>query len=345
MTILQNVQSEVKCVTLRSQLPKLTSPILIGVAGDSGSGKTTYSNGIRQLIGEDLVATIAMDGYHKEDRDQRKISGRLPLDPGANHLDLLASHLRDLKAGKTVEIPIYNHQTGKFDPPVPLESKPIIIVEGLHALYPEFLSLLDFSIYVDPGNDVKWKWKWERDIIKRGHRAETLAEEMLKREAAYKRWLDFQKTDATVVIKVQESQLKNFDRFGLESKIPNDCQRIELIVEPALIPLPNVLLPFDLARVLEAKQPPFLLMAVPTTYWGRSVMRIHLDGVFSQETIKELESNIVAYTGIPVKEVIHDSLNLAEEKEDFNATQFAQLLITWRFLELINYRLSQLQLS
>jgi phosphoribulokinase len=295
------------------------------------------------LIGEDLVATIAMDGYHKEDRDRRKLTGRLPLDPDANYLDLLVSHLKALKMGKTVDIPIYNHHTGKFDPPVPLAPQPIIIVEGLHALYPEFLSILDFSIYVDPSNDVKWKWKWERDIIKRGHRAETLAEEMLKREAAYKRWLDFQKTSATVVIKIFNSQLRGYDRLGMESRLPEDCQKVELLVEPAEIPLPNVLLPFDLARMLEAKQAPFLLMAVPVTYWGRSVMMIHLDGVFSSETIGELEANIVSYTGIPIQEGMGELTDPASTKE-YNATQFAQLLITWRFLELVNYRIAQAHL-
>ena len=100
-----------------------------------------------ELIGSDLVKTIAMDGYHKEDRDERSISGILPLDPNANHLDLLAHHLNQLKEGKVAYIPIYNHNTGQFDAPVALEPTPIVIIEGLHALYPELLSFLDFRIY------------------------------------------------------------------------------------------------------------------------------------------------------------------------------------------------------
>lgn len=74
---------------LRDRLNQLQAPIIVGVSGDSGSGKTTFSNEISRLLGSDIVSTICMDGYHKEDREQRQKSGRLPLDPDANHLDLL----------------------------------------------------------------------------------------------------------------------------------------------------------------------------------------------------------------------------------------------------------------
>jgi phosphoribulokinase len=330
-TIEPTPSNQPACITLRSQLSQLRYPVIIGVAGDSGSGKTTYSDGIRRLIGTDIVDTIAMDGYHKEDREQRKTSGRLPLDPDANHLDLLREHLTQLKQGKTVDVPIYNHATGFFDPPVPFAPKPIIIVEGLHALYPELLPLLDFSIYVDPDHDVKWQWKFERDVKRRGHRAETLVEEMLKREAAYKRWLDFQKTSADVVIKIFNSRLKEFSRHEFTGQLPEGYYKVELIVLPAPAPLPTLPLPFDLAAMMNANQSPFLLTAVPCTYWGRNVMIIHIDGVLSQQTIAELERHIVDFTGIPIERAI-----VKREREQVSATEFAQLLVAWRFLEQVS---------
>lgn len=330
----------IQCATLRSQLQNWHSPIMIGVAGDSGSGKTTYSNGIRRLIGIDLVSTIAMDGYHKEDRDQRRLSGRLPLDPDANHLDLLRQHLQALKRGESVEIPIYNHATGKFDPPVPLSPAPIIIVEGLHALYPELLDELDFKIYVDPDHDVKWQWKFERDVKKRGHRAENLTEEMLQREAAYKRWLDFQKTNATIVIKIGTSRLQDFARHQFTGNLPQNCYKVELIVEPAPDPLPSVPLPFDLATMLAANQPPFLVAAVPCIYWGRPSTIVHIDGVLPQAAILELKNQIVDYTGIPLHEALEGDPYAIPEHEAVSATQFTQLLVTWRFLELVNARIT-----
>lgn len=336
-----NNQAQTTCTHLRSLLQQIKQPIIIGVAGDSGSGKSTYSDGIRRMLGTDIVKTIELDGYHKENREQRRISGRLPLDPEANHLDLLQEHLKALIQGNPVKVPIYNHGTGEFDPPKPFAPAPIIIVEGLHALYPELLPLLDFTIFVDPDRPVKWQWKYERDVKKRGHLAEELQEEMLRREAAAKRWIDFQKTNANIVIKIFPSALETFARHAFTAKLPMGCYKVELIVEPAKMPLPNLPLPFDFAAMLEANQSPFMLVSVPSVYWGRQVVIIHVDGLLSQETIAKLEEQIVTYTGIPVKEGIQTQ-NSPLLQQQVSATQFAQLLITWRFLELVNSRLSEL---
>jgi len=313
--------------TLRDSLKSLKMPIIVGVAGDSGSGKTTFSNGIRRLIGEDLVSTICTDGYHKEDREQRKQSGRLPLDPGANYLDLLAQHLADLKQGKTIEVPIYDHATGQFDPPEVFPPKPIIVVEGLHVLYPQFLPFIDFSLYVDPDREVKWAWKWERDVKKRGHKAEALEQEMLQREAAFLRWIDVQKIDANVVIQVGHSQLDNLLPTRFADTQESKGYRVNLILEPASTPLPSLSIPLDLAAMLELDKPAFLVAAVPFRYWGRTAIAVHIDGNLAPQTISDLETYIVERTGIPLQEAVPQ-----ESYEKVSATYFSQLLIAWRFL-------------
>ena len=312
---------------IRDLLKQLKSPMIVGVAGDSGSGKTTFSNGIRRLVGSDLVSTICTDGYHKENREQRQQSGRSPLDPEANDLDLLAQHLAHLKLGKTIEVPTYNHATGQFDPPVVFSPTPIIVVEGLHVLYPQFLPFLDFSLYVDPDRQVKWGWKWERDIKKRGHKAEALEQEMLQREAAFVRWIDAQKIDANVVIQVGPSQLGNLLPTRFTETQTAQGYRVNLILEPTPTPLPSLSLPFDLAAMLELDQPAFLLAAVPFRYWGRTAIAIHIDGNLAPQTISELERYIVGCTGIPL-----DAAVPQEQYEKVSATYFVQLLIAWRFL-------------
>ncbi|MGE5656921.1 MAG: phosphoribulokinase [Actinomycetota bacterium] len=316
---------------VRDRLKQLHIPIIIGVSGDSGSGKTTFSNGIRRLIGSDLVSTICTDGYHKEDREQRQQSGRLPLDPDANHLNRLEHHLSELKQGKAIEVPIYNHTTGKFDPAEPFSPTPIIIVEGLHVLYPQFLPFLDFTLYVAPEREVKWAWKWERDMKKRGHKAESLEQEMLQREAAFVRWIDAQKIDANVVIQVGHSQLEQFVPARFAETQSSRGYKVSLILEPTQTPLAELSLSFDLATMLEVDRSPFLLAAVPFRYWGRTAIAIHIDGNLSPQTISELENYIVHRTGIPIQDAI-----LQEQYEKVSATHFAQLLITWRFLEQIN---------
>jgi phosphoribulokinase len=325
---------------LRLLLTDIKEPIIIGITGDSGSGKTTYSNGIRRLLGTDIVKTITMDGYHKENRIEREKSGKLPLDPNENKLDLLFKHLTDLKKGLSVNIPVYNHATGMFDPPMVFTPAPIIILEGLHALYPQFLPLLDFRIYVDPTRDVKWQWKYERDVKLRGHEVKPLLEEMFKRESAYKRWIDFQKTDANIVIKILQSKMGDFARYEMTTGLPERCYKVELIIESATDSLPTLQLPFDLASLLHADKPPFLIAAVPSRYWGRKTMVVHIDGVLPEQTISALENHIVEFTGIPVESALPSKFLPAYDQHEVSATQFAQLLIAWRFLEQVNNKIS-----
>lgn len=330
-------------IDFRSRLTKIMSPIIIGMAGDSGSGKTTYSNGIRRLLGTDIVKTITLDGYHKESRAQRLITGKLPLDADENRLDLLEEHLKKLKEGKGIDVPIYNHQTGDFDKPVHFEPSPIIIIEGLHALYPQFLPLYDFKIYVDPSREIKWEWKYQRDLENRGHEIDELTAEMLKREAAYKRWIDFQKTSANVVIKIYKTRINDFAKYEAIKEIPKNCYKVELISEPAESKLPTIPLPFNLSTMLGIDQPPFLLAAVPSLYWGKQVMVVHIDGVLSQETVSALENHIATLTGISVDKMLETQyVTSLPANEQITAVQFAQLLIAWRFMELINHRLNEL---
>src|SRR5271157_2918164 len=89
----------------------------IGVAGDSGSGKTTFTRGVRNIFGDDLVSTITLDDYHGLDRAGRLVAGISPLDPRANRIALLEQDLIQLKRGVPVMKPSYNHATGTFDPP------------------------------------------------------------------------------------------------------------------------------------------------------------------------------------------------------------------------------------
>lgn len=336
---LTDLSSHPACLLIQANLSKLKEPLIIGIAGDSGSGKTRLSNGIRKLLGDRLVKTIEMDGYHKENREQRKASGKLPLDPSINNLELLKDHLSQIKQWKPVQIPIYNHETGDFDPPQEFKPTPIVIVEGLHALYSEFLPFYDFSIYVDASREIKWMWKKGRDTSDRGHDTEALEQEMFKREAAYKRWIDFQKTDAMIVVKIFPSQLPDMARYQFLGNLAADSFKIELLMEPAKKPLPSLILPFDLAMIMDFRVPPFLLASVPSKYWGRDVLDIHIDGEMSPQTVEALAGHLESCTGVP----LHggDTESTVRSLDPVSSMRFTQLLITWRFLELINQKLTE----
>lgn len=325
---------------LQEKLTKLEHSFIIGIAGDSGSGKTTFSDGIRKILGSDLILTITMDGYHTQNRETRAKTGKLPLDPEINNFALLRKQLTDLKNNKPVDIPQYNHQTGDFDPPQPTQPAKIILVEGLHALYPEFLDLLDLNIFVDPCREVKWEWKFARDVAKRGHRAERLEKEMLAREAAYKRWIDFQKINADIVIKIFHSRMKEFARYDFINPLPNNFYKVELIMRPAKKQLPDIRLPFNLSSMVNSSSPPFLLATTSCRYWGQDVIDVHMDGAFGKDTIDSLEAHIESLTNIDID---HNAVAGAgsHHEEKIPAPDLAQLIIAWRFLEQINEKIGR----
>jgi len=122
--------------------------VLIGVAGDSGCGKSTFLRRLTDLFGAEFMTVICLDDYHCLDRKQRKEVGVTALNPKANNFDLMYEQIKALKGGQAINKPIYNHETGMIDPPEIIEPNKVIVIEGLHPLYDERVrSLLDFSVW------------------------------------------------------------------------------------------------------------------------------------------------------------------------------------------------------
>jgi len=312
---------------LRTLLRRADRPILMAVAGDSGSGKTTYTHGIRRLLGADMVSYISLDGYHKEDRATRRKTGRLPLDPRANDLKLFKTHLQALRAGAAVEVPIYNHATGCFDEPRIIEPRPVIIIEGLHALYPNFLPYYDFTLFVDTDREIKWRWKFERDVHQRGHDPDEVRREMQRREIAYLRWIDFQKTHADVIVKVHESELSTLAPEGSDQSLPDSCYHMEVLVSPTSPPLPGLYMPVDFNALTRRDALPFMLANIPSTYLGRRINAVHVDGIIPQEAMRQLERGMMQYTGLDVDLAVSPTGD-----EPLATLRFTQLVVAWPFL-------------
>jgi phosphoribulokinase len=158
-------------------------PLLLGLAGDSASGKSTLSRGVEYVLGLRRVARLCTDDYHRFDRAERARLGVTPLDPAANRMDLLAEHLRALAAGRAVSKPTYQHHTGTFGDDEALEPGEILIVEGLLPLADRVTrDAIDVAVFLEPDEVLRRRWKLERDVFERGYSAQQVVDEVHRRE-------------------------------------------------------------------------------------------------------------------------------------------------------------------
>ena len=145
---------------------------VIGVAGASGSGKTTIAKEIYDHYGADNCVTISSDNYYK-DLNHIPLAERHMINfdhPGSIDFELLAQHVALLKQQQAVAIPTYDFAThSRTERTLTISPKPIIIVEGILAQHPDFLSrLYDTKIFVDTDSDICFIRRLERDVSERG---------------------------------------------------------------------------------------------------------------------------------------------------------------------------------
>jgi phosphoribulokinase len=286
--------------------------VLIGVAGDSGCGKSTFLRRITDLFGEDFVTVICLDDYHCLDRKQRKETGITALDPRANNFDLMYEQIKSLKAGNSIMKPIYNHETGAIDPPENVDPNHVVVVEGLHPMYDERVrGLLDFSVYLDIDDEVKIAWKIQRDMAERGHSYDDVLAQINSRKPDFDKFIDPQKGHADVVVRVLPTNLIKDDK---ERKV----LRVQMIqrdgiegFEPAyLFDEGSTIDWIPCGRKLTCSYPGIRMHYGPSEYYGHSVSVLEVDGEFDklEETIyieKHLSNLSTRYSGEATELLLH----------------------------------------
>ncbi len=150
----------------------MNCPILIGISGGTGSGKSTVTKEIFKEIAEDSITIIEQDSYYKE-QSHLSFEDRVKTNydhPDAFDNELLKEHLSDLLIGKAIEKPIYDFENhNRKSETIKVEPKDIIILEGILILYEkEIRDLLDIKIFVDTDSDVRVIRRILRDIKDRG---------------------------------------------------------------------------------------------------------------------------------------------------------------------------------
>jgi len=311
------------------------SVVLIGVAGDSGCGKSTFLRRLTDLFGEEFMTVICLDDYHSLDRNGRKAAGVTALDPKANNFDLMYEQIKSLKEGRSILKPIYNHETGLIDPPEKVEPNKVIVIEGLHPLFDERVrKLIDFSVYLDISDEVKVNWKIQRDMEERGHTYADVIASINARKPDFTAYIEPQKQYADVVIQVLPTQLID----DKESKL----LRVRLVqkdsvkfFEPAYL--------FDegstidwrpCGRKLTCSYPGLKMYYGPDNFMGNEVSILEVDGKFDNlEEMIYVESHLSKTGTKYYGEMTHFLLKHKEYPGSDNGTGLFQVLVGLKMRE------------
>lgn len=159
------------------------NPLVIGIAGGTGSGKTSVTTRIVELLDKTRVLVIQHDSYYK---DLNAFGGLTPAEVNYDHpdsleTDLLVQHIRALKDGHAVEQPIYNFTTHRrLESTRRLDPKGIIIVEGILIFVEKRLrDLMDIKIFIDTDADERLLRRLKRDIVERGRSIDSVMQQYI----------------------------------------------------------------------------------------------------------------------------------------------------------------------
>ncbi len=163
--------------------PGVPLPFVVGVAGGSGSGKTTVVRRIVESLGPDQVTVLEHDRYYR-DRNDLRLEERAALNydhPDSLETDLLVRHVGDLRRGRPIEAPLYDFtRHARLSATEPIEPRKAIIIEGI-LIYTDakLRELMDVKVFVDTDADTRFIRRLRRDVAERGRTMETVVDQYL----------------------------------------------------------------------------------------------------------------------------------------------------------------------
>ncbi len=309
----------------------INRPIILGIVGDSAAGKTTLTRGIAQILGEEDVTVICTDDYHRYDRQQRAKMAISALHPDCNYLDIMEQHLSLLRTGQPILKPIYNHNTGKFDPPEYIKPNKFVIVEGLLGYATRTArECFDVKVYLAPPESLRTQWKIKRDTQKRGYTEEQVVEQLKKREPDSEEFIRPQRQWSDIVVSFYPpDDVSNGNDLMLN---------VHLVLRPT-IPHP------DFTRILNPSKS-HLSSAIRLELdrdMGKPVDVLEVDGHATQEQVEELEHilcNDIPYLGkfcsLEGNQDIGKLVGTTGETLQSYPLALTQLLITYHMLKAAN---------
>ncbi|MFV9503435.1 MAG: uridine kinase [Oscillochloridaceae bacterium umkhey_bin13] len=177
-------------------------PLMLGLVGDSASGKTTLVRGVVRLLGHHGVTPLCLDDYHLFSRAELYDQGLTAADPSANNLEQMLADLRTLQAGGTIRKPVYDHRSGTLRGPEMVAATGLVVAYGMLTLTPVGVTdLFDLTVYLEPDAQLRQVWRLERDVTERGYTAEQVRERQAMRERDGTRFVQIQRAQADLVVR------------------------------------------------------------------------------------------------------------------------------------------------
>lgn len=180
---------------------KLSSrTFLIGIAGDSGSGKSILSQNLQRLFTPSYITTLCGDDMHKWQRGHAKWQEYTHLNPKGNELHQELAYIAAIRQNATIHRRHYDHDTGLFTEAVTISPKPLMVLEGLHAFFLKpARDMIDLKIYMHPDDELLLHWKIQRDIVKRGYSKKQVIASVAARRSDAENYVKVQANAADIV--------------------------------------------------------------------------------------------------------------------------------------------------
>ncbi|MFI5953059.1 phosphoribulokinase [Cryptosporangium sp. NPDC051539] len=262
----------------RSEQQGAPRPVMLAIAGDSASGKTTLTKGLVEAVGPERCLSICVDDYHRYDREERRALPFTPLHPDCNYIDIMEQHLQLLALGRPILKPVYDHATGRFTRPQYVEPKEFVIIEGLHPLSTKLTrACFDVTVYLDPPEPIRRGWKVDRDCRKRGYTEAQVLAELERREPESQKFIRPQRRFADIVVR--------FAPIAGRDEPPGTPLSAELLLRPT-IKHPA------LSSVLTDDHRDAIHLKIMRDQDGTPTDCLHVHGPASQEEARHVEKAI-----------------------------------------------------
>eukprot|EP00304_Pavlova_gyrans_P004787 CAMPEP_0206035190 /NCGR_PEP_ID=MMETSP1466-20131121/1903_1 /ASSEMBLY_ACC=CAM_ASM_001126 /TAXON_ID=44452 /ORGANISM="Pavlova gyrans, Strain CCMP608" /LENGTH=395 /DNA_ID=CAMNT_0053409543 /DNA_START=45 /DNA_END=1232 /DNA_ORIENTATION=- len=328
-----------------------TKAFVVGVAADSGCGKSTFMRRLTNIFGgktelldigretntlvSDRTTVICLDDYHKYDRTGRKENKISALHKDCQLWDLMAEQVSALKSGDKVEKPIYNHITGELDPVEEISPTDIVIFEGLHPMLDDRVrEMLDLSIYLDISDDIKFAWKIQRDMEERGHSLESIKASIEERKPDFEAFVAPQRAMADIVIEVLPTQISDDDTGKILRVRFIQKDGLDLIKAPFLFDEGSSIEWTPNKKKLTAEKVGCKFAYYPEKYMGNDVTVIEMDGAFDKlDELIYVESAITNTGAKFYGELTEQMLKNKDAVGADNGTGFFQTLCAFKIRE------------